>query len=94
MAPIATSRKEMKGRCLRSAAKYAAIGALVLGAVAFIHTAWDAYKFSLSGRESQHPIVLVTSIITALGLVAGGAVGAVVGVVVAFIKGRNDAGTI
>ena len=81
-------------RYLRSAGKYAAIGALVLGAVAFIHTMWDAYKFSLSGRESHHPIVLVTSIITALGVAVGGAVGAVVGVVVAFVKGRKGAGAI
>ncbi len=81
-------------RYLRSAARYAAIGALVLGAVAFIHTAWDAYEFSLSGHESQHPIVLVTSIITALGVVVGAAAGAAVGVAVAFIKGRKGVGAI
>ena len=71
---------------LRSAGKYAAIGALTLGAIAFLHTAWDAYKFSLSGRESQHPIMLVTIFITALGVMAGGAIGAAVGLVVALIK--------
>ena len=75
---------------MRSAMKYAAIGALAMGIIALVHVSWDSYKFAQSGRTPVDDAILVFASITILGVVVGGALGAVVGLAVGlFRKGRN-----
>jgi hypothetical protein len=70
-------------------AKFAFWGALLLGAAAFVHVWWDAYKFSASGQQPVDDFRLVTLSITALGVVVGAVIGAAAGAVVSAVKWRR-----
>lgn len=73
-------------RHLWRVAKFAFWGALVLGAVAFVHVWWDGYKFSATGQQPVDDIRYVTLSITALGVIVGSVLGAVAGTVVSIVK--------
>ena len=82
-------------RSLKRAGKFAAVGALILGVAAFLHVAWDTYKFGQSGRTPVDAPVWVFLSITLLGIFTGAALGGVAGFVVgALQRGKNDAGAI
>ena len=71
---------------LHRVAKFTLWSSVGLGLVAFLHVAWDAYQFSLSGQQPVDDPLLVTVSITLLGMVAGACVGATLGVLISLAK--------
>ena len=76
-------------RHLGTATKFALIGAVILGAIAYVHVAWDGHAFQASGLNAVDDPRLIFLSITVLGALVGGAAGAVVGLGVSLLRSRK-----
>jgi hypothetical protein len=88
MAPerVTSPNRHAIARCFGTALKFALIGAVAVGTLAFIHVAWDSYKFQASGEVPVDDPRFIFLGITILGVLVGGALGAVLGVGVGLLR--------
>ena len=75
-------------RCFRYALKFAMWSAGVLGTLSFLYVAWDARDFLLTGRVPVDDPMYVLLTITILGVLAGAAGGAVLGIGIGVLQSR------
>jgi len=74
------------GRCFRYGLKFAAVGAIIVGAAGFAYVLWDLHNFQASGASPVDDPTLVLVSHTVLWAVIGAILGAVLGVGTGVVK--------